>query len=73
MEIRQVKNGDKLYHKKWSFIDYGIVFGLEDNGKFYISHLNCGMPQYDDSLWGCHISDIGKTLFWSEEEADQSK
>jgi hypothetical protein len=65
---RQVKNGDTLYHKKWSFIDYGIVFGLKDDGSFLISHLTCGSPQYDDSLFSCHMSEIGKELFWSKEE-----
>ncbi len=47
---RQVKDGDKLYHKKWGFIDYGIVFGLKEDESFLISHLTCNIPQCDDTL-----------------------
>ncbi len=65
---KQVKDGDKLYHKKWGFIDYGIVFGLKEDGSFLISHLTCNIPQCDDTLFSCNVNEIGKTLFWSEED-----
>ena len=72
MQSDTLKIGDKLYHSKWkSFVDYGYIFVINDDGSFFISHGKCGIPQYDDSIFKFSRDDLGVSVFKTSKEATE--
>lgn len=67
-----VKNGDTIwYYSGWEFCTHGKVYGLKNNGDFYVSANDyCGIAQYDDSIMKYNVEDEN-VKFWKYDVANE--